>query len=108
MSEQQSEFVQQAVGQISNRMDALYPAIVQQTVAQLLWFKTLSGLGKNYKAADWIMLSRMLGNSVLPTQIICNAKRWAKKPAHPTKLLFKQSCELEVEFKQQLTGLKND
>ncbi len=64
MSEQQSKFVQQAVGQISNRMDALYPVIVQQPVAQLPWLKTLSGLGKNHKATDWIMLSRRVGNAV--------------------------------------------
>ena len=89
------EFVQQAVGQISNRMDELYPAIVQQPVAQLPWFKTVSGLGKNYKAADWVMLSRMLGKAVLPyayTKLIRNAKRWAKN-CPPTQLnkLFQES-----------------
>jgi hypothetical protein len=98
MNEHQPIFVQQAVGQISNRVDELYPVIVQQPVAELLWFKTLSRLGKNYKAADWAMLSRRVGNAVLPTNLICNAKRWAKKLAHPTKL--------EVEIKQQLAGLK--
>ena len=85
MSEQQSEFVQQAVGQISNRMDALYTVIVQQPVAQLLWFKTVSGLGKNYKAADWVMLSLRVCNAFLPTQLIRDTKRWAKKPAQPTQ-----------------------
>ncbi|MEI6069542.1 MAG: hypothetical protein WCP96_19570 [Methylococcaceae bacterium] len=54
MSEHQSDFVQQVVGQISNRMDKLYSVIVQQPVAQLPSNKTVNKMRRNYKVIGWM------------------------------------------------------
>ncbi len=54
MSEHQSKIVQQAVGQISNRMDKFCSVIVQQPVAQLPSNKKVKKMSKNYNVIGWM------------------------------------------------------
>lgn len=109
MSEQQSGFVQQVVGQISNRMDELYPVIVQQPVAQLPWFQICTMMDKFHSAVGWadarkpnISKSQLLGFAHSP-QPTCSKMQGFN---NNLDLLFNQSSELGVKIKEQLAGLK--